>query len=220
MLGVGWGTGRGENLGLRGLGGGGAFRRRNPPAAPLLSSITHPSFQELTSLLPPPLTCCPPRGGQSLRGAGGGGAQSRLPSPGLAGSDVRAPSLPPTPSHKSHRRHGWGGLPTAHAHAPWHSRGPHAHAYPTDLFSLLHFAFPWFGEEGRNGAGTDREEPAASPSGDNGGRGAELVWRLVGSRRPLPLAAFCTSHSGGPGARQSMQAACPASLLRIGWKEP
>lgn len=81
-------------------------------------------------------------------------------------------------------------------------RGPRTHAYPTDLFSPLHFAFPWFGEEGRNGAGTDREEPAASPSGDNGGRGAELVRRLVGSRCPLPLAAFCTSHSGGPGARQ------------------
>lgn len=76
MLGVGWWTGRGENLGLKGLGGGGAFRRRKPPAAPLLSSrssqITHPSLQELTSLLPPPLTCCRPRGGQSLRGAGRG----------------------------------------------------------------------------------------------------------------------------------------------------
>ena len=53
-----------------------------------------------------------------------------------------------------------------------------------------------------------------------GGRGAELVRKLEGSRWPLPLVAFCTSHSGGPGAVGSMQAACPASLLRIGWKEP
>lgn len=39
----------------------------------------------------------------------------------------------------------------------------------------VHFALPWFGEERWNGAGTCREEPAASPSGENGGREAALV---------------------------------------------
>lgn len=34
------------------------------------------------------------------------------------------------------------------------------------------------------------------------GVGAELLGRLEGSRCPLPLAAFGTSHSGGPGAQQ------------------
>lgn len=71
------------------LGQGGAFRRRNPPAAPLLSSsssqITHPSLQELTSLLPPPLTCCPPRGGQSLKGVGGVTEQASKSRPGRQG---------------------------------------------------------------------------------------------------------------------------------------
>lgn len=33
-------------------------------------------------------------------------------------------------------------------------------------------------------------------------RGAELVRKPEGCRHPLPLAAFCTSHSGGPRARQ------------------
>lgn len=84
------------------------------------------------------------------RGPGGGGE-------GAAG----VPSLPPIPSHESRGRHGAGSLPGPVLTLRGTPGGPHTHAYPTDLFSPVHFAFPWFREEGTNGAGTGGEEPAS-----------------------------------------------------------
>lgn len=158
MLGVGWGTGRGENLGLRGLGGGGAFRRRNPPAAPLLSShsspITHPSFQELTSLLPPPLTCCPPRGGQSLRGAGGGvahraGFQVQAWQAAMSGPPL---SLPPLPTRATGGTDG----EASPQLMPMHLGTPEAHTHmltPLTSFPRCTLLFHGLGKRGGMGQG-------------------------------------------------------------------
>lgn len=72
-------------------------------------------------------------------------------------------------------------------------REPATHAYPTDLFSPLHFAFPWFGEEGRNGAGTDREEPTARPARVEIMRGVGLSW-LEGGGLQVPPPSGCLLH--------------------------
>lgn len=162
-----------QSLGHRGLGWGSAFERRgNQSTVPLLSSSKGSdnlaSLQELTNLLPSPSTCCSPRGRQCLRRRGdSSGFQVQAWQTGVPES---TPSSPPLPTRATRGTDvaASPGLMLTHLGT---SGGPHS-AYPTDLFSRVHFAFPWFGEEGRNGAGTGREEPAASAgSGDNEGRG-------------------------------------------------
>lgn len=88
-----------------------------------------------------------------------------LPNPDMAKNSVSPPTTDPYPQEPQ------GGMKEKPPFPPaplGTSRGPHTRL-PTDLFSPLHFALPWFGEERWNEAGTSREEPAASPSGENGG---------------------------------------------------
>lgn len=192
------------------MGGGGEFRRQNLPAAPLLSSsnsqITHPSLQELTSLVPPPLTFCPPRGGQSLRGGGAvgverAGFQVQARQPAMPGGPPL--SLPPLPTRATSSTEG-AATPRLMLMHLRTSGGPHTHAYPTDLFSPLHFAFPWFGEEGRNrtGQGQTGRSQQQAPVEIMGVVGLSWLGGWWAPGAPSLLAAFCTSHSGGPGARQ------------------
>lgn len=162
-----------ESLALRGWDRGSTFGRRNLPAALLLSSCncqkTHPSL--LSHLLPPPSTCCPPRARQSSGG-------------GRTGFQVWAWQMAvpgPPPSHLSlpTRATAGGSPPGLMLTHPSTSRGPHTHAYPTDLFSPLHFAFPRFWGRGEEWGG-DGQGGTCSLRGDNGVEGRRGAWGRAG----------------------------------------
>lgn len=189
-----------ESLALRGWDRGSAFGRRKLPAM-LLSELQqlpdNPSFltrwSPLSSLLPPLA---------ALLGVGRaqeGDGQASRSGPGRWRCQGPLPPTYPCPQEPL-----LGAVPQgscSHTLAP-----PEARTHmltPLTSFPRCTLLFHGFGEKGRNGAGTGREEPAAEEEimgwRGGGGRGAELVRKLEGASWPLPLVAFCTSHSGGLG---------------------
>lgn len=104
---------------------------------------THPSL--LGGLLSPPSTCCPPRGRQSS-GGGRTGFQ-------VWAWQMAVPGPPPSHLPLPTRATAGGSPPGLMLTHPGTSRGPHTHAYPTDLFSPLHFAFPRFWGKGEEWGG-------------------------------------------------------------------
>ena len=161
-----------ESLALRGWDRGSAFGRRKRPAT-LLSELQQlpdkPSL--LDGLLPPPSTCCPPRGRQSS-GGGRTGFQ-------VWAWQMAVPGPPPSHLPLPTRATAGGSPPGLMLTHPGTSRGPHTHAYPTDLFSPLHFAFPRFWGRGEEWGG-DGQGGTCSLRGDNGVEGRRGPWGRAG----------------------------------------